>query len=264
MVAANQCAARFLIEHNASGPFVSHPGFRADRKAEVNKFLTLHAPTLATLDTDSVSGYRDIMRGLAAPASALPLRTMVNRLLTRAVLTTKPSPHMGMALPSYTNCTSPLRKYSDFLVHLQIKAALNGAPAQLVDDKILGQLMERLAVCRSATQEAERWLASNYVSKLAKDNNIFKATITHVTSSGFTARLNNNGLTGFVDLRKDPEKFSYDKWTASLTSTTRRFALDQTVELSFIGVGEEVIYQTLFKPVTDCGLKIVPKSTASE
>ena len=52
---------------------------------------------------------------------------------------------------------------------------------------------------------------------------LFKATITHVTSSGFTARLNNNGLTGFVDLRKDPEKFSYDKWTASLTSTTRRF-----------------------------------------
>lgn len=265
MVAANQCAARFLIEHNASGPFVSHPGFRADRKDEVNKFLTLHTPELATLDTDSVIGYRDIMRGLAAPASALPLRTMVNRLLTRAVLTTKPSPHMGMALQSYTNCTSPLRKYSDFLVHLQIKAALNGAPAQLVDAKILGQLMERLAVSRSATQEAERWLASNYVSKLAKDNNnIFKATITHVTSSGFTARLNNNGLTGFVDLRKDPEKFSYDKWTASLTSTTRRFALDQAVELSFIGVGEEVIYQTLFKPVTDCGLKIVSKSTASE
>ena len=256
MVAANQCAARFLIEHNASGPFVSHPGFRADRKDEVNKFLTLHAPELATLDTDSVSGYRDIMRGLAAPTSALPLRTMVNRLLTRAVLTTKPSPHMGMALPSYTNCTSPLRKYSDFLVHLQIKAALNGSQAQLVDSKILADLMQRLAISRSATQEAERWLASNYVSKIAKDNdNIFKATVTHVTSSGFNARLNNNGLTGFVDLRKDPEKFSYDKWTASLTSTTRRFQLGQAVDLNFIGVGQEVIYQTLFKPIADCGLK---------
>jgi exoribonuclease R len=163
---------------------------------------------------------------------------------------------MGMALPSYTNCTSPLRKYSDFLVHLQIKAALNGAQAQLVDSKILAELMRRLAVSRSATQEAERWLASNYVSKIAKDNdNIFKATITHVTSSGFNARLNNNGLTGFVDLRKDPEKFSYDKWSASLTSTTRRFQLGQAVDLNFIGVGQEVIYQTLFKPITDCGLK---------
>jgi ribonuclease R len=62
-------------------------------------------------------------------------------------------------------------------------------------------------------------------------------------------------LTGFVDLRKDPEKFSYDKWTASLTSTTRRFQLGQAVDLNFIGVGQEVIYQTLFKPIADCGLK---------
>ena len=49
-------------------------------------------------------------------------------------------------------------------------------------------------------------------------------------------RLDDNGLEGFVDLRKDPEKFSYDKWTASLTSTTRRFQLEQPVELSFHGV----------------------------
>jgi ribonuclease R len=262
MVAANQCAARFLIEHNASGPFVSHPGFRADRKDEIKKFLTLHAPELATLDTNSVLGYRDIMRGLETPDSTLPLRTMVNRLLTRAVLTTEPSPHMGMALSSYTSCTSPLRKYSDFLVHLQIKAALNGVQPQLVDAKTLTDLMERLAISRSATQEAERWLASNYISKLAQDNgNIFKATITHVTSSGFTARLNNNGLTGFIDLRKDPEKFSYDKWTASLTSSTRKFQLGQAVDLNLVGVSNEIIYQSLFKPVIGCGLKAPSKKT---
>ena len=262
MVAANQCAARFLIEHGASGPFVSHPGFRADRKDEINKFLTLHAPELAELDTNTVTGYRDIMRGLAAPTSTLPLRTMVNRLLTRAVLTTEPAPHMGMALSCYTNCTSPLRKYSDFLVHLQIKATLNGAKGQLVDAKTLTGLMERLAISRSATQEVERWLASNYVSKLAKaEDNLFKAAITHITSSGFTVRLNNNGLAGFVDLRKDAEKFSYDKWNASLTSSTRRFQLGQAVDLNFVGVSAEIIYQSLFKPITGCGLKTPSEKT---
>ena len=129
MVAANRCAARFLVAHQASGPFVSHPGFRADRLDEVRKFLTMHAPELAELDPRTVAGYRDIMRGLAAPGRTLPLRTMVNRLLTRADLTTEPAPHMGMALDSYTNCTSPLRKYVDFLVHMQIKAVLHGAEA---------------------------------------------------------------------------------------------------------------------------------------
>jgi ribonuclease R len=261
MVAANRCAARFLVEHHASGPFVTHPGFRSDRIEEVKKFLTMHAPALAELDPGTVTGYRDIMRGLAAPEHTLPLRSMVNRLLTRADLSIDPAPHMGMALHSYTNCTSPLRKYVDFLVHLQIKALLNGAAANKVDAQTLSALKQRLATSRAATLEAERWLASNYLKRLTSENaQVFKATITHITSSGFSARLDDYGLTGFVDVRKDPEKFSYDKWTASLTSTTRHFQVSQAVELSFLGVDQEVLYQALFKPVADCGLKPDNKS----
>ena len=218
----------------------------------------MHAPELTELDPRTVAGYRDIMRGLAAPGRTLPLRTMVNRLLTRADLTTEPALHMGMALDSYTNCTSPLRKYVDFLVHMQIKAVLHGAEAPKVDAQMLDELQRRLALSRAATLEAERWLASNYLTRLTRDKaEDFKATITHVTSGGFTARLHDNGLTGFVDLRQDPEKFSYDKWTASLTSTTRRFQVSQVVDLAFIGVDTEVLYQALFKPIAGCGLKPV-------
>mgnify|MGYP003667990017 CR=1 FL=1 len=261
MVAANRCAASFLASHKASGPFVSHPGFRADRSDEVEKFLTLHAPELAQLDHTTVSGYRDIMRGLAASGNPLPLRAMVNRLLTRAELSCEPEPHMGMALDYYTNCTSPLRKYMDFLVHLQIKALLQGSEASNVDQQALAELKLRLGACRAATMEAERWLASNYLQRITRDSAVvFAATITHVTSSGFSARLEDNGLTGFVDLRKDPEKFSYDKWTASLTSTTRRFQLNQSVQLQFLGADEDGSFQSLFSPVADCGLKPTAKS----
>jgi len=256
MVAANRCAARFLVAHQANGPFVSHPGFRADRLDEVRKFLAMHAPELTELDPRTVAGYRDIMRGLAAPGRALPLRNMVNRLLTRADLTTQPGQHMGMALDNYTNCTSPLRKYVDFLVHMQIKAILHGAAAPRIDAQVLDDLQRRLAISRTATMEAERWLASNYLTRLARDTvEAFKATITHVTSSGFTVRLHDNGLTGFIDLRQDPEKFSYDKWTASLTSRTRRFQVSQAVDLAFMGLDTEVLYQALFKPIAGCGLK---------
>ena len=261
MVAANRCAARFLATHQASGPFVSHPGFRGDRTDEVQKFLTMHAPELAGLDHTTVPGYRDIMRGLAVSRHSLPLRAMVNRLLTRAELSCEPAPHMGMALDCYTNCTSPLRKYVDFLVHLQIKTVLHGTEARKVSPGTLSELKVHLGACRSATLEAENWLACNYLKRITSASAVsFNATVTHVTSSGFTARLDDNGLTGFVDLRKDPEKFSYDKWTASLTSTTRRFQLNQSVELSFLGADEDGSYQSLFSPVAGCGLKPVDKA----
>jgi len=255
MVAANRCAARFLEENKCSGPFVSHPGFRSDRLSEAKKFLEMHVPELASLKLDDKKDYRNIMLSLTNEEHALPLRGMVNRLLTRATLSTEPSTHMGMSLDNYTNCTSPLRKYMDFLVHLQIKSALNGGPVNLVDANMLVTLSGRLQGCRAAINEAERWLASNYLQKRASEPGVtFMGTVSHINSSGFNVRLKDCGLEGFVDLRKDPEKFSFDKWTASLTSTTRRFQLEQGTEVKLLEV-EEKSHQILFELVEGCGLK---------
>mgnify|MGYP002629301697 FL=1 len=263
MIAANRCAARFLTEHQGSGPFVTHPGFRTDRLEECRKFLTLHAPEVAELDPTSREGYRDIMRRLASSENQLPLRAMINRLLTRAELSTRSGLHMGMALECYTNCTSPLRKYVDFLVHLQIKALLRGEPASLVTGADLSALKERLSTVRAATQEAERWLASKYLARTARERGgSFAGRVVHINSSGMSVRLLDCGLEGFVDLRKDPEKFSYDKWTASLTSTTRRFHLEQTVEVDYLGCDTENMYQSQFAVNAGSGLK-PPRDTVS-
>ncbi|MEM8659530.1 MAG: VacB/RNase II family 3'-5' exoribonuclease, partial [Pseudomonadota bacterium] len=124
MIAANRCAARFLSASAANGPFVIHPGFRPKRLDEARKFLAMHAAPVAEQDPSSLEGYREVMRYLSQDDHPMPLRAMINRLLTRASLSTEPGSHMGMALENYANCTSPLRKYVDFLVHLQIKAIL--------------------------------------------------------------------------------------------------------------------------------------------
>jgi exoribonuclease R len=180
---------------------------------------------------------------------------MVNRLLTRATLVTKPAVHMGMSLDSYTNCTSPLRKHMDFLVHLQIKSALHGGAIDLVNQASLTNLSGNLQHNRNAMNEAERWLACNYLEKRAQKSDVtFKGCVSHINSSGFTVRMDDSGLEGLVDLRKDPEKFSFDKWTASLTSGTRRFALEQAVEVKFLRVDEN-LRQTQFGLVGDCGVK---------
>lgn len=263
MVAANRCAARFLSSHGAGGPFVAHAGFRPERIDEVKQFLQMHTPELAELDPTNLEHYRDIMRGLASPEHKLPLRSMINRLLTRAVLSNRPAAHMGMALECYTNCTSPLRKFVDFLVHLQIKSILHGDQGTQVSEETLDRLAQRLADCRAATLEAERWLANRYLARLAANGATFSGLITHVNSSGFNVRLDGCGLEGFVDLRQDPEKFSYDKWTASLTSTTRRFQLNQQVDLSYAAAQPERTMPTAFTPLPGTGLK-PPKDEANK
>ena len=42
------------------------------------------------------------------------------------ILSTKPGQHQGLGLDTYTQVTSPLRRYTDLLAHMQIRACLKG------------------------------------------------------------------------------------------------------------------------------------------
>jgi len=256
MIAANRCAADFLAMHAASGPFVVHDGFRRDRLKDREAFLNRFFGDSQPADPDSLDGYRTILKGLAARAQDLPLRSLLNRLLTRARLSKRPGAHMGMNLPVYTNCTSPLRKYLDFLVHLQIKAALRGEEADLCDQPELDALNKRLLRLREVSAEAERWLALEYLQRLAKtDPGPWPGRITHLGQHGFTVRLDANGLEGFVDLRADKEKFRLDRSTATAQSKTRRFRVDDALRVEFSGVDPDTPHLALFRPEAGSGQK---------
>jgi ribonuclease R len=168
---------------------------------------------------------------------------MVNRLLTRATLSTKPAPHMGMVLPVYTTCTSPLRRAVDFLAHMQLKAILHERKPDLVDGPTLEQVSAGLRAVRAATGEAERWLAANFLERRAAAD-----------PAPWPARIDAWGLEGFVDLRKDPEKFSFDKWQATLTSKTRRFQLEAPVAVTLAGIDREGDHLAHFEPAPGEGV----------
>ena len=231
MVAANRCAAVFLAEQQLPGPFITHRGFRSDRKDEIQRFLTRFMPGFMEKNLEELDVYRDAIIQMIQ-YEALPLRAMANRLLARAELKTSAETHMGMGLPCYSNCTSPLRKYVDYLTHRQIKARLRGENPPELSEQTLVRISETLSTARAAAREAELWLQCNYLEQA--EGQEFDALVAQITSSGFTARLVDTGIEGQVDLRKDPEKFSFDRWTATLTSATRSFQLEQTVRVRLL------------------------------
>ena len=63
----------------------------------------------------------------------------------------EPAPHFGLGLPLYTRATSPLRRYSDLLVHQQIRAWLRGD--SLIDDQ---QVMGRIGEAETAAAGVRR------------------------------------------------------------------------------------------------------------
>jgi exoribonuclease-2 len=69
-------------------------------------------------------------------------------------LTVAPDSHAGLGLPLYTRATSPLRRYSDLLVHQQIRAALSGQ-ALLTEEQVALRIAEA-ETASTAVRRGER------------------------------------------------------------------------------------------------------------
>ena len=78
----------------------------------------------------------------------------LRRCMRARILSTKPGRHQGLGLDTYTQVTSPLRRYTDLLAHLQIRAFLRG-DATLSTDEVSARLGFSEAAAVAAVQ-AER------------------------------------------------------------------------------------------------------------
>jgi len=78
----------------------------------------------------------------------------MRRCMRPRVLSTKPGRHQGLGLDIYTQVTSPLRRYTDLLAHMQIRAFLRSG-AVLGADDVFARLGYSEAAASAAVQ-AER------------------------------------------------------------------------------------------------------------
>ena len=234
MVAANRCIAQALKDAGLPGPFVSHAGIRRDRAEEAKEFLMRFLPEQKALDFSTLHGFRTLINELNAAKDERPLRSMINRLMSRASFSVKPAPHMGMALPVYTNGTSPLRKALDFCVHLQVKAMLGDSSVKTAPATVFDLINQASAKNRQAVTAANNWLSCNFLNAQNADGQSdYDAQIVRINTSGFTVKLKDLGLEGTVDLRKAEEKFSFDKWEMALASKTRRYQVRQQIRVQY-------------------------------
>ncbi len=82
----------------------------------------------------------------AGPVRACALR----RCMPRSEMTTTPNRHASLGLDTYTQVTSPIRRYTDLLTHFQIKAHLRSQPLPFTRE----ELQEILFSVMSSAQEA--------------------------------------------------------------------------------------------------------------
>jgi len=78
----------------------------------------------------------------------------LRRCMRPRALSTRPGQHSGLGLDTYIQVTSPLRRYTDLLAHLQIRALLRGETPLSADE--ISARMNAGEAAMSAVNQAER------------------------------------------------------------------------------------------------------------
>ncbi|GAA3963715.1 ribonuclease R family protein [Allohahella marinimesophila] len=241
MVRTNLETARLLAAEAPAAIFSEHAGFKPERLKQVRHIIREQLPELAAADPapdpSTLEGYTTIMKAAQALESELPVFAILSRLQTRSRLTTTPAPHHSMGLSQYLTVTSPLRKYADLCTQ-RVLCALSGEGRVSAAKVDIDALSASLLNGRRAVALAEQKLQQHFAAGLSGQR--FTATIVQVNGSGFIARIEDNGVEGFVDLGALPQaKFRLDSTYFRQVGQQISFMLDQSVDIIVKGLDKE-------------------------
>lgn len=94
------------------------------------------------------------------------------KAIRRGEISTHPSPHFGLGLKVYSQMSSPIRRYSDLVVHRQLKAFLRGDPLpyQTEDLEMIRAYSERwIEISDLVERESKRYWLLNYLERKIRE-----------------------------------------------------------------------------------------------
>ncbi len=163
---------------------------------------------------------------------------MVLRAQSQAVYSPANLGHFGLNLKKYAHFTSPIRRYSDLIVHRALIAGLGFGPEGLTDKQAaqLDEIAEHLVQTERRSMAAEREATDRYLALFLADRvgAEFSGRISGVTASGLFIKLDETGADGFCPAsRISHEYWRYNETAQALVGehSGKRYELGQTVDV---------------------------------
>ena len=205
MLAANVCAADFLLKHKHHGLFRNHLGPTQEKLTALHEQLALLGLSLGGGDKPMPKHYAELADKIADRPDRELIQTMLLRSMQQAVYEARNEGHFGLAYEHYAHFTSPIRRYPDLMVHRAIKAILEGgayAPQSWNEAGVHTSACERRA--DEASRDVENWLKTYYMRD--KVGEVFGGRISGMANFGLFVTLDDiyiEGLVHISDLGED-------------------------------------------------------------
>lgn len=166
------------------------------------------------------------------------------RSMAKAFYSTKNIGHYGLGFKFYTHFTSPIRRYSDLIVHRLLFSYLQKRPRSLYDQNELDEICEHISTTERISMEAERFSVKLKQVELLS-NQIgyeFNAIISGIVHFGIFVKITTILAEGLIRLRDlDDDFYIYDekKYAIIGKRTKKMYRLGDKIVVKLVKVNSD-------------------------
>jgi ribonuclease R len=234
MIAANVAAAKALEAKTAPVVYRIHEPPSREKLIALRDYLATMGKKLALGQVVTPGLFNRMLKDISDEAEKALVMEAVLRSQTQAYYGPANAGHFGLSLGSYAHFTSPIRRYSDLLVHralvdaykLEQPAPPGSIPATSGlsdrDRTSLQQVSDAISQTERRAMEAERDTIDRYVAAWlsARVGEVFDTRITGVQAFGFFATIVGLGGDGLVPISTlGGEYFRHDEAAHALVGS---------------------------------------------
>lgn len=218
MIQANVCAAQTLENKSQALLYRIHDAPSDAKIAALADFLKTFDIKWPVGEKAQPQRFNRLLSDFEDTEDSAVISEIVLRSQSQAVYSPDNIGHFGLNLKQYAHFTSPIRRYSDLLVHRGLISALGFGPDGMSDKQAvqLNEIAQHLVMTERRSMAAEREATDRYLAIFLADRvgAEFEGRISGVTKSGLFIRLQETGADGFVPA----SSLSHEYWRYSESS----------------------------------------------
>jgi ribonuclease R len=222
MIAANVAAAKAIEAKKAPVMYRDHEPPSREKLVALKEYLSTFGIDLALGQVIKPDTFNRVIERIDDEHARPQVMEAILRSQTQAYYAPRNAGHFGLALGSYAHFTSPIRRYSDLLVHRSLVDAygLGDGGLTKTEAERMEELGERISQAERRAMEAERETVDRYVAAYLSTQvgRVLSTRITGVQPFGFFATVEDLGGDGLVPVSTlGIERFHYDEGARTLT-----------------------------------------------